>query len=70
MMKFMPQLLYPRKEPQYPFIRRLGGPQSRHNHSGENKNLLLLSNQYSGHAIGRMVIWELIRKVLSQKINL
>lgn len=43
-------------------IRRLGGPQSWSSRSGENKNLLVLSIQYSGHAMGWMVIWEMIRE--------
>jgi len=45
-----------------PSIRKLGGPQGWSSHSEENKNLLLLSIQYSGHATGWMVIWELIRE--------
>jgi hypothetical protein len=38
----MPELLYPRKKPQYPLSRRLGGPQSQSGHAREEKNLLLL----------------------------
>jgi hypothetical protein len=36
---FMPQPLYPQeKSPWYALYRRLGGPQSRSGHSGEEKN--------------------------------
>jgi len=33
-----PAALLPGKEPPYPFNRRLGGPQSRSAHGGEEKN--------------------------------
>jgi hypothetical protein len=42
---FMPQPLYSRgKIPRYPLDRRLGGPQSRSGHSGEEKEILILAS--------------------------
>jgi len=37
-----PDHLNSKKEPRYPLKRRLGGPQSRSGHFGEEKNLLFL----------------------------
>jgi hypothetical protein len=38
-----PAALPPEKEPQYPLHKRLGGPQSRSEHSGEERHLLLVT---------------------------